>query len=259
MSLKINFYCDEKYKGLIPEPIPSYKHFPEWFSKLPLKEKKYDIENDDIRQLIRGNDNNIKKCFGIREFLSTGYIIPSWCEFVFREQEDESLYVNWIGNCCDQIDYHSHPEEQYFTMPNKPIYGHFGKIFTPWVIKTDPNVSCLITHPIWHNNKLFTSTTAIMHTDKSPLRIPWFFEWNYKIQTKMDFNNIDLKNQVIPREEPLVLIIPFYRKKFLSKINYVSKQTFDHMYISQRYLTHDTIASKCPYTKFRRTLGNLFT
>ena len=261
MSLKVNFYCDEKYRNRVPEPIESSKYFPKWFSDLPLESKtKYSINENDIHSLkIDDSFINVKKCTGITDFLKTGYLIPAWADFVFREERDGSLYINWVENYYSDTNYSFHGEGQYFTMPNKPIYGHFGKVFTPWAIKTDPGVSCLITHPVWHNNKSFTTTTAVFHTDVSPLHIPWFFEWNYKIKTKMDVENLDIKNQVIPKGEPIILIVPFYRKKFSSKINYVSGQVFESMNESQRHLTHDTIDNKCPYTNFRKTLGKLFS
>lgn len=259
MSLKINFYCDEIYQGCLPEPIEASKCFPEWFSSLPLEnEKKYVFENDDIYHLkMHGAQNNVKKCPGISDFLKVGYIIPSWADFIFRE-ENGDLYVNWIENYFDEIEYFSHTTDQYFTMPNKPIYNHFGKVFTPWIIKTDPGVSCLITHPVWHNNKSFTSSTGVFHTDAVPLRLPWFFEWNYKVKTGMNVENIDIENQVIPKGEPIVLVIPFYRKKFKHNINYVSETTITNLIKQQESATHKTIRGKCPYTEFKKTLGKLF-
>jgi len=261
MTLKINFYCNEKYKNRIPEPVAASKCFPDWFSRLPLDNKKlkYDVNPQNIYEILADNSKaNVKKCLGIQEFLNTGYIIPSWADFIFREQEDGNLYVNWMENYYDKTLYLPHLNRQYHTMPNKPIYGHFGKIFTPWIIKTDPGVSCLITHPWWHRNKSFTSSTAIMHTDFTPLIIPWFFEWNYKIETKMEIKNIDVEKQIVPKNEPLVLIIPFYRKTFSSKINYISEDKMNNLDYAQLHLTHDSTGSQCPYKNFRKTIGKLF-
>lgn len=260
MSLKVNFYCDEKYKDRIYEPIESSKCFPNWFSNLPLRTKsRYSAVNNNPYELeIARNDLNLKTCPGITDFLKTGYIIPSWCEFIFREQDNGSLHVNWVENYYDSTRYEFHTQDQYETMPNKPIYGHFAKINTPWAIKTDKGVSCLITHPVWHNNKLFTTATGVFHTDVSPLTIPWFFEWNYKIKNKMSVDNIDLENQVIPKGEPIILIVPFYRKKYTHKTNYVSEIQMRSIAGSQDNLTKDSVMTKCPYTQFRKNLGKLF-
>ena len=260
MSLKVNFYCDEKYKGEVYEPIESSKLFPTWFNNLPFNPKKrYSIIDNNIHLLDIAKDSvNLKTCPGITDFLKTGYIIRSWGEFIFREKEDENLHVNWVSNYYEPTVYKAHHQDQYQTMPNKPIYGHFSKIETPWVIKTDNGVSCLITHPIWHKNKLFTTATGIFHTDTSPLALPWFFEWNIKIKTGMSVDNMDIKNQVIPKGEPIILIIPFYRKKYSHTINYISETEIRHMRRSEENLTRDTVSSKCPYTQFRKNLGKLF-
>lgn len=258
MGLRVNFYCKEKYKDRVPEPVESSKLFPKWFSNLPLNDAKYFADGSIYNLKLNGEGNNIKKCLGITDFLNTGYLIPSWTDFVFREEENGDLYVNWVENYFEEINYTPHDESQYSTMPNKPIYGHYGKVETPWVIKTDPGVSCLLTHPVWHNNKSFTTSTVIFHTDKSPLNIPWFFEWNYKIQTKMNVDNIDLSNQVVSKGEPLILIIPFYRKKYSSNINYVSDKDFENMCMAQKNLTRNTPFSKCPYVKFKQNLGKMF-
>jgi hypothetical protein len=261
MGLKINFYCDEKYRNTVPEPVASAKCYPKWFSELPLNNRKFKYQTNPENQYELINDFNkvnIKKCLGIQEFLSTGYIIPSWCDFIFREEENGGLYINWMEDYFGETSYESHADEQFSNMPNKPIYGHFGKIYTPWIIKTDPGVSCLITHPWWHRNKSFTSSTGIVHSDVSPFKIPWFFEWNYKIETKMNVENINTEKQVVPKGEPLMLIIPFYRKTFSSKINYISEEKINNLNSSQLHLTHDSTLSQCPYKNFRKTLGKLF-
>jgi len=261
MSLKINFFCEEKYRDRVPEPIPASKSFPKWFSELSFDNSKLKYRQDpnNIHNLIQNNDNfNVKKCLGIQDFLNTGYIIPSWGDFIFRESDSGELYINWMENYYDDTSYQPHPDFQYKTMPNKPVYGHFGKIFTPWVIKTDPGVSCLITHPFWHRNKSFTSTSAVMHTDNFGFRIPWFFEWNYKIESGMDLESMSIEDQVVGKGEPLVLIIPFYRKNYTSKVDYISSEKWNTLYLSQMNQTHDTMGGQCPYKNFRKTLGKLF-
>lgn len=257
MSLKINFYCNEKYKDVIPEPVAASKCFPKWFSDLHLTESVgYRVNPTNENEILDGIQKNVKRCFGIQEFLNSGYIIKSWADFIFREKEDGSLFINWMKNYVSEVEYKPHGDMQYYTMPNKPLYGHFGKIHTPWIVKTDPGVSCLITHPVWHRNNLFTTTSSIIHTDATPLLIPWFFEWNYKIETKM--HNIDMKKQIVARGEPIVLVIPFYRKTFSSKINYVSEEKVNTMINSLKYNTHTATNNHCPYKDFKKSLGKLF-
>jgi len=257
MSLKIEFISQKDFRDIIPEPIPADKFFPKWYQNLPKKISKcpfsfkssiYDIEYD--------SKLGIKGCLGIQDFLKTGYIIPSWSNFIFRE-DNNSLYVNWIENPIE-TDYYCHSWEQFPSMDNPPPYNHFGKIITPWVIKTSPGVSCLITHPVWHRSKKFTTSTGIFHTDKSPLHLPWFFEWNYKIKSGMDLETMSVDDQVIEKNDPIMLIIPFYRKKFDSQVKYVEKSEFNRYHFLQNNNTHHIKFNDDIYRKFRKSIGRMF-
>jgi hypothetical protein len=132
MSLEIKFITKEQFENSIPEPIPAYKTFPEWFSNLPNSKSKcpFDFVNNINTMLSRQvTSATIKTCPGVKDFLNMGYIIPSWEDFVFRQMPHGELLVNWLNGKC-HVTYDAHSESQYVTMPNKPIYGHFGKILT---------------------------------------------------------------------------------------------------------------------------------
>ena len=58
---------------------------------------------------------------------------------------------------------------------------------------------------------------------------------------------------------PIIMIVPFYRKKFSSEVHYISEKEYNGMIASQAHLTHDTVGGKCPYTHFKKTLGKLFS
>lgn len=256
MSLKINFYADKKLRDSIPEPIPASKMFPSWFSQLPNKKSKCPFgfarnsnQQIDPYTLIHDSSLGVKGCPGIHDFLSFGYIIPSWTTFIFREDEQTRLLVNWVDSPYD-IDYTAHPSEQFSTLPNKPIYNHFGKISTPWTIKTEKNVSCLITHPVWHRNNVFTTATGIIHTDVSPFNIPWFFEYNYKVESGLDLTRMNVDKQIVDINTPLVLIIPFYRKDFKSVINYVDSDEMERYTNVQVYRA----AVNGIYSNFRKKI-----
>lgn len=258
MSLKITFKTLQTLKDLVPEPVPAYKSFPEWFSKLPKSSSKcpFSAVGGNLFNLQFSASNGIAGCLGIQDFLKTGYIIPSWTTFIFRENFDGQLYLNWPENPLHQT-YQMHGEDQYFQMKNPPVYDHFCKLNTPWIIKTQPGVSCLITHPVWHRNTSFTTSTGIYHTDKVPLTLPWFFEWNYKIESQMFLDELNTEKQVIERNEPLMLIIPFYRKNYTSEVQYIDEHEFKKLNLIQYNNTHKSKTDDL-YRKFRKSLGILF-
>jgi len=259
MSLKVNFKTLKNLKDLVPEPVPAYKSFPDWYSKLPKNKSNCPFASigNNLFNIQFNGSGGISGCLGIQDFLKYGYLIPSWTTFVFRERPDGELHINWLESPLTQT-YQIHGEDQFPTMKNMPSYGHFCKINTPWIIQTSPGVSCLITHPIWHRNNNFTTSTGIFHTDKSPLTLPWFFEWNHKIKSQMFLDDtFETESQVIERNEPVILIIPFYRKNFNHSIEYIDEQEFRKLNLIQYHNTHKSKTDDL-YRKFRKSLGSLF-
>jgi len=265
MGLNVHFYAKERYKDIVLEPQPAENMFPEWFARLEKKSTSkcpfaFVYENNPYHIVPKreGQGSNLKGCPGILDFLKQGYVIPAWDNFIFRDDGNGSLVVNWTDECFD-TEYKTHGNQQFHTMDQSqlPVYGHWGKIFTPWIIKTDPGVSCLITHPVWHRNKNFTTATGVVHTDQTPIHLAWFFEWNYRVQSGLDLNSMNLQEQIIERGTPISLIIPFYRKQYKSKVEYISESEYDRLGHMQDYRTH-SLRNTDLYQQFRRSLGRLF-
>jgi len=257
MSLKIQFYTNQIYKGSIPEPVPAYKSYPKWFSELEIVDRRcpFRFINQDNKRDIEKVNGNVKGCPGIIEMLSAGYVINSWSNFLFREEEGH-LYVNWIDSVVNnRIEFHYQDQVGNFFGEKDP-YKNFIKMACPWTIKTDPGVSCLIMNPYWYNDTRFTTASAIYHSDVTPLNLKWFFTWNKKITTGMEIEGIDLDNQIVKKETPLIHIIPFHREKFESKINYVEEWEMDKLKkLEDSRNTESPRPQDTIYKKFMRTLG----
>jgi hypothetical protein len=264
MSLQIKFKASKEVEGLVPEPIPAYKCFPEWFSENPIKDShkkrcpfRFSSPDNPFELIDSSHVPTVRSCPGIIDFLKHGYIIKSWADFVFRETQERNLYINWV-NCHTQMKY----DNMVGTFPglrNPPKYNSFHKILTPWFIETSPGVSCLITHPFWHRNKSFTSTTGIYHTDAVPMHIPWLFEWNYEINSGLNLDeNFSVDDQTIKSGEPLILVIPFYRKNFQSKVEYLEDIDIKRMSRKiERNIKRNQIIENI-YSKFRRNVKQKF-
>lgn len=261
MSLKITFITDESLREVIPEPEPSYSMFPEWFSKLEVKSKSkcpFHFNRDgnvyDLNTTTK--DTNVKNCPGIIDYLSTGYIIPSWDNFIFRDN-NKSLYGNWTTNFDNQLD--SHGIKQFYTMEKfeLPNYDRFFKFNTPWYIRTEPGVSCLIMHPYWHRKNNFTTVSGIYHTDKQEIPLKWFFEWNYDIKSGMDLESADIKNQTISKGDPIMLVVPFHRKTYKKEIKYVSDKEIMRLH-KKTSGNLQSFKYDDPYRSFRKILPRLF-
>lgn len=256
---EIEFVCSEKYKNLIPEPYPSYKKIPEWYlntrnlehSKCPFKKIVSDIK--EVKKFT-----NIKTCPAVSDAINTGYIVPSWTNFMFRKI-DNQIYFNWENNFEADYEYH-HRNDEFEGMSDEqsPQFNSFNKISSPWAIKTSPGVSCIVTHPFWTREKRFTTVSGVVHTDVTPITLKWFFELNVLLENNIEMDNISKDTHCIVRGEPLMLVIPFVRENYFSRITYLSDNEFIST-IKERalYATHDWFG-KSIYNNFRSSLGKLF-
>ena len=87
------------------------------------------------------------------------------------------------------------------------------------------------------------------------------FEYNQKINSGLSLDRkdgFDPNIQVIEKDEPIMLVIPFLRKEFKSKVEYVDQYEFNRLGHMQLYQTHHGINFESPYGKFRKKIGNLF-
>lgn len=289
---KITFCASEIYEGNLEPIIPAYRQFPEWYgkskttSKCPFKlffepekeEFKIPDGNVNLNDLISNfhsseqkkinqsnsivanpmsltRDTTVVNCPGVTDFLRTGYILPCWSDISFRYFNGKVIY-NSSDNFPD-TQHGVHVNEQYIGMDESqsPLMGGFHKVSTPWFIKTTPGVSVLITDPFWDRNKIFTTVSAVVHPDKTPIQLKWFFEFNKNLPDSPNFKNMD--EQIIKRKTPLVLLIPFKREKFTHNFEYLSTSEMNKFY---RNITSQTVSwiSETVYNRARKQIGNLY-
>lgn len=249
---KITFYTIENFK-LHPQPTPAYKVFPEWYANSFKGKSKSKCPFKNLFDSQIELDRTISGCPGITDYLKTGYVIPAWTDFIFRNI-DNKLIINWGANA--NVSYGSVESDQFPGLENskKPLYGSFHKINTPWIIKTSPGVSCMILHPDWHRNDSWKSASGILHTDKIPVNLNWFFEWKKELSE----NIFDEEIQVIRHGTPLMLVVPFKRTNFESEIKYVNYDTFKCLEDQNKEFISNKIYTESLYSKFRKTIQNLF-
>lgn len=254
----IEFYTLDHYKGLIPEPYPSQKKFPSWFSNTEIVTRTskcpFRFLHNDIKKIDK--KVNVTGCPGIIDFLSTGYIIPSWNNFAFRN-DNGRLYVNWEHNFNENYELHVNEQQMSgFSEEESAAYDGFSKIDSPWWIKTSPGVSIMYTHPLWHREKRFTTVSGIMHTDQTAMPLKWFFEWNTAVNSTMESDMIPLE-QIVTVGTPLFLIIPFVREKFNSEINYLQEKDMGILKYKSSIFTHDWMNNSL-YNQFRKKIMRRF-
>lgn len=290
----ITFYTSEIYEGNLEPIYPAYKNFPEWYGKskktskcpfasffnnetvstptinpqqpVDISKLLNEFHKSEQEKILKSNklisnprvlmrDTTIVNCPGITDFLKTGYIVPAWTDMAFRKYKNQIIF-NTADNFPD-VHHGVHVSDQYKGMDDSelPLSGGFHKVSTPWIIKTSPGISLLITHPYWSRNKTFTSVSAVVHSDESPLVLKWFFELNQELPDTPDV--VNMEQQIIKRGTPLILLIPFKREKINHKIEYLKPENIQKLY---RNTTSSTVSwiSDTWYNKARKQIGNLY-
>lgn len=189
--MNIKFFCDEHLLGAIPSPVPAVKAIPDYF-----------------RQIKPQTDNHpknttVKSCVPFLEALSAGFVIRMWCDvYVVANNGDITLDFPPDFHQIETLGSHSPAQIPKHPMANRP-YGNMPmKWVNPWVIETEPGVSCIFTSPLNHMETRFKLLDGVVDTD------------NY-------YNNINLPflwtggdgEFLIKRGTPLVQVIPFRREE----------------------------------------------
>lgn len=194
----IEFYCEPKYFGVIPEPVPAYKEIPEWYRKLkPIME--------GHRDAFGAKALSAKKCMPLLDVMSMGYIIPLFSDVNIRVNKDGALIEASHPPLDRVIDFHDKNQLGGKASPTYP--GPAIKFINKWVIKTAPGYSTLFVPPFNRIEPRFTCLSGLVDTDKYPKEVNFPAIWHMK-----DFDDI------IEAGTPLVTVIPIKRKDLPKKV-----------------------------------------
>lgn len=198
----IEFNCEEHFKGVLPEPKPSYKMIPNFFKHIPAQ-----ITNNP-------KEGTVKRCMPFLDALSEGYIIPLWTD-MYVKCENDNINIEFPDNFPQEKTLDQHSINQ---IPNHPLqdnpYGTLPmKFINPWLIKTPPGISCLFTSPLNHLISEIKILDGIVDTDNYYNNVNFPFLWTGG-DGKFFF----------PVGTPLVHVIPFKRTKFKHKIGTIDQQ-----------------------------------
>ena len=195
-EVKIEFYTSEEYNGVFPEPKPAQHFIPSWYKKMEAFPHKNEA-------------GTLKACIPLRDAMTSGYIIPLWQDFYFNvdtENEENNLSANFMDDNYALADHGSGQvagsRYDSYTFGAAPM-----KFINPWVIKTPPGWSCIISQPFNHGEDRFEIPTSIVDTDTYHTNINFPFFW---LKDKYD--------DVIKQGTPLVQVIPFKREQFVMDV-----------------------------------------
>ena len=181
-------------------PKPAREFFPEWFKKMPLM---FETSNDiDTRSR---DFQTVKRCPGIVDYMTQGYVVPMWCDikikFEIDENGDETYHWTTYGDFT--INHHRH--EQFKSWGPTWIKDEFRvvmKFNNPWNIKTPKGYS-VYQMPMWyHFNRSWTVFPGTIESD-------WYHETNLQLIFH------DKQQEVIIKQgDPLCVFIPYKREQY---------------------------------------------
>jgi hypothetical protein len=188
--MKVVFSCDSKILRSIPHPIGAIKAAPDYFRRIKPQSNPHP------------GSGTVKRCVPFLEAMSAGFIVPMWCD-VYVVARDGEISVDFPPSFPQAETLGTHAPAQ---IPDHPLaekpYGNIPlKWINPWVVQTEPGVSCLFTSPLNHLETRFKVLDGVVDTDTYYNNINFPFLW-----TGGDGEFF------IAKGTPLVQVVPFRRE-----------------------------------------------
>ncbi len=148
---------------------------------------------------VNHNQDTVRKCPGIHDWMLSGYIIPAWSDIVINQSEEFGSNAT-LNN--GKTGASAHPPIQCMDLlEQKSHYKGTIKLPGKWMIKTAPGWSIMIV-PLWYwKDQPWEALPGIMHTDHHHCEV------NLNFVMKSTAEDI-----TITAGTPLVQVIPFKRE-----------------------------------------------
>ncbi len=199
---KIEFFTD--HEELMPYAPKAASHFyPDWFKRMkgshdvqPSRKFPFGISSSMILSNVNAT---VKRCPGVLSFMSQGYIVPLWSDYVVQVRKD-SIFA-FGSNESSSASLHGR-HIHFDKMPQSEDYYKDAVKFTnPWKIKTPKGWSTMIVAPFFHMEDRFTIIPGVIESDTyHHMHVNTFFK-NYEADHQLRMGM------------PFIQVIPFERSK----------------------------------------------
>ena len=202
----IKFSVNKELVDYLPHPKPAGKFIPSWYKKMgitkPTKQKHKDAT-------IIVDQPTIKKCMPVRDYMTSGYIIPYWTDTLIRRDSKGSFVdlspSSGVKNEANiGIDWHYIEQVKNSPLAQFTDTEKLVKILCPWAVTTPKGYSTLFFTPFYHETEV-TILPAIVDTDtfSSQTNFPCLITGN---ESRINIG------------DPLIQAIPFKREDWTSSI-----------------------------------------
>lgn len=180
-------------------PEPMVKNLPAWWRKVnPYIGGKKNVVNAQYNETI-------KKCPGILDLLSMGYLLKTPCD-IYVDATGEKLTWQVHPVHQESVTLHTREQVEGWDFDRTEWMDDIFRIHPMWVIGTEKGYSTLFIQPSFHTDLPFELVPAIIDTDM------YISDGPFSMRIKRGFKG------VIEAGTPLVQCIPFKREEFHARI-----------------------------------------
>lgn len=197
--MKIKFLPSSKEaEYAVQQPIPAKKFIPDWYKNSPTFNKKsLSFREEDEKLKI----DSVKMCMPFLDGMTFGYIQTTWCD-IYIGNKDGHISYNYSG-FPKLMEHREKPNievsERYY-----PIEFAWKQ---PWIPKTPPGYSVLITQPLNRLDLKTETLSGIIDSD----------EFSHTTNGNIPFYIENGFSGIIPSGTPMYQIIPFKRENWKSE------------------------------------------
>lgn len=225
----IEFSCDQEDVFTYFKPVPAKKKIPNWYKTMSIYTdgfKSCPSAKERVENKATADDTflTIKNCIPVQDYITSGYIIVAPYDILISPSvipDNKLSTFFWWSKADNTMSHHGHVQCPIKIQNKDNVYLKF---INPWEVKTPPGYSCIFYQPEFFFEERFKLFPAIVDTDlyNSPVHFPGV------ITTVKDFK--------IEAGTPLMLVFPFKRDEWESKIALRPKTKTPKNFIEKMYL-----------------------
>ena len=184
----------------------------------------------------------MKTCSGIIDLYKVGIILPMWCDFIVKVDNN-----NYMWHFADEKNAANiHGAQQWDAFADPTEYGHV-KISSPWRVKEKTGINWFATLPQWNfgiNRNLFFASGV--------LSFKYTHELNFNLFIKLHENY----EKIINVGSPIAHLLPISEKEIILKHHLVDHSEYAKMAGNRVSVTNslkkiikmsDKLEKKCPF------------
>jgi hypothetical protein len=219
----------------------THKYAPKEWKQLPATVDVKSLQDPRSKEMIP--IPTAKRCIGIANLFTNGFVMPSWTDFKIEMMPDGLFYKH---DPMNSLDASPHPKFMYW----KELYSEFQhvKLSSPWIIQEKSGINFAWQQCTYHN----TERHANYHALSAVI--------DFKAQHNTHVNMFIRKGKTVEFSagDPLVQIIPLTERQVDLKCHVVDDREYakiastyvtKSMWFGQhRSLYNQPTTSKCPFS-----------